>query len=61
MEIHHLDARNYIADALRRAARRRSPFDFIICDSVRLPVPYQLTTREFLQQVRQPSNPTATS
>jgi spermidine synthase len=57
MEIHHLDARNYIADALRRNRAQPGavpPFDFIICDSVSdYSVPYQLTTREFLQQVRQ--------
>ena len=56
LEIHHLDARNYITDALRRNRAQPNtvpPFDFIICDSVSdYSVPYQLTTREFLEQVR---------
>lgn len=57
IEIHHMDARNYIADALRK--NRESPgsvppFDFIICDSVSdYSVPYQLTTQEFMAQVKQ--------
>ena len=57
LEIHHLDARNYVADALRR--NRATPgsvplFDFIVCDSVSdYSVPYQLTTREFMAQVRE--------
>jgi hypothetical protein len=53
IEIHHMDARNYMAGALRRTARRRGsvpPFDFIICDSVSdYSVPYQLTTVEFME------------
>ena len=57
LEIHHLDARNYVADALRRnrAAPGSVPlFDFIVCDSVSdYSVPYQLTTREFMAQVRE--------
>lgn len=57
IEIHHMDARNYIADALRRNRAEPGsvpPFDFIICDSVSdYTVPYQLTTKEFLAEVRQ--------
>ena len=56
IEIHHLDARNYVADALRRNREQPGsvpPFDFIVCDSVSdYSVPYQLTTREFMEQVR---------
>lgn len=57
IEIHHMDARNYIAEALRR--NRETPgsvplFDFIVCDSVSdYSVPYQLTTEEFKRQVRE--------
>jgi tetratricopeptide (TPR) repeat protein len=57
VEIHHMDARNYIADALRK--NREAPgsvplFDFIVCDSVSdYSVPYQLTTKEFMGQVRE--------
>ena len=57
IEIHHLDARNYIADALRKnrdVPGSVPPFDLIICDSVSdYSVPYQLTTREFMGQVKQ--------
>ena len=57
LEIHHQDARNYVADALRqnRATPGSVPlFDFIVCDSVSdYSVPYQLTTREFMAQVRE--------
>lgn len=57
IEIHHEDARNYVADALRKNREkpgRVPPFDFIVCDSVSdYSVPYQLTTREFMAQVRQ--------
>ena len=57
IEIHHMDARNYIADALRKnrdVPGSVPPFDFIICDSVSdYSVPYQLTTREFMAQVKQ--------
>lgn len=56
IEIHHMDARNYIADALRKnreAPGSVPPFDFIICDSVSdYSVPYQLTTQEFMAQVK---------
>lgn len=55
--IHHMDARNYIADALyqnQQAPGSVPLFDFIVCDSVSdYSVPYQLTTREFMEQVRQ--------
>ena len=54
--IHHLDARNYLADAVRRneqAPGSIPPFDFIICDSISdYTVPYHLTTREFMQDVK---------
>ena len=57
IEIHHLDARNYIADALRKnrdVPGSVPPFDLIICDSVSdYSVPYQLATREFMGQVKQ--------
>ena len=57
IEIHHQDARNYIADALRKnrdVPGSVPPFDLIICDSVSdYSVPYQLTTREFMGQVKQ--------
>lgn len=54
--IHHMDARNYIADAVRQNAKTPGsvpPFDFIICDSISdYTVPYHLTTREFMQDVK---------
>ena len=57
IEIHHLDARNYVADALRRnraAPGSVPPFDMIVCDSVSdYSVPYQLTTKEFMGDVKQ--------
>ena len=56
VEIHHMDARNYIDDALRRnrAATSAVPlFDLILCDVVSdYTVPFQLTTREFLAGAR---------
>ncbi|MDR0993546.1 MAG: fused MFS/spermidine synthase [Verrucomicrobiota bacterium] len=56
IEIHHMDARNYVAESLRRNFDRPDSvplFDVIICDSVSdYSVPYQLTTREFMEQVR---------
>ena len=57
IEIHHMDARNYVADALRQNRERPGSvpaFDFVVCDSVSdYSVPYQLTTKEFMGQVRQ--------
>ncbi len=57
IEIHHMDARNYVADALRRnreAPGSVPPFDLIVCDSVSdYSVPYQLTTKEFMGDVKQ--------
>ena len=57
IEIHHMDARNYVADALRQNRERPGSvpaFDFVVCDSVSdYSVPYQLATREFMEQVRQ--------
>ena len=56
LEIHHLDARNYVADAVRRnraAPGSVPPFDLIVCDSVSdYSVPYQLTTKEFMADVK---------
>ena len=56
IEIHHMDARNYVADALRRnraAPGSVPPFDLIVCDSVSdYSVPYQLTTKEFMGDVK---------
>ncbi|NLB65678.1 MAG: fused MFS/spermidine synthase [Lentisphaerae bacterium] len=57
LEIVHMDARNYVADALRQNRAQPGavpPFDLIVCDSVSdYSVPYQLTTLEFIEQVRQ--------
>jgi predicted membrane-bound spermidine synthase/Flp pilus assembly protein TadD len=56
VDIHHMDARNYVAEALRRNREEPGsvePFDFIVCDSVSdYSVPYQLTTKEFMAMVR---------
>jgi predicted membrane-bound spermidine synthase/Flp pilus assembly protein TadD len=56
IEIHHMDARNYVADAVRlnRATPGSvPPFDFIICDSISdYTVPYHLTTLEFVEDVK---------
>lgn len=57
VEIHHLDARNYVADAVRRNRANPGsvpPFDFVICDSISdYTVPYHLTTREFIAQAQE--------
>ncbi len=57
IEIHHMDARNYVADAVRRnraAPGSVPPFDVVVCDSVSdYSVPYQLATKEFMEQVRE--------
>ncbi|HAL92199.1 MAG TPA: hypothetical protein DCM68_04150 [Verrucomicrobia bacterium] len=56
IQIHHMDARNYVADAVRK--NREAPgsvplFDFVICDSISdYTVPYHLTTLEFAEDVR---------
>ncbi len=56
IEIHHMDARNYVADAVRK--NRETPgsvplFDFVICDSISdYTVPYHLTTLEFVEDVK---------
>ncbi len=51
IEIHHLDARNYLADAIRKNRDRPGsvpPFDFILCDSLgEYDIPWHMTTREF--------------
>lgn len=56
VEIHHMDARNYVADAVRRnkeAPGSVPPFDLVVCDSVSdYSVPFQLTTREFISDVK---------
>ena len=56
VEIHHMDARNYVADAVRRNADAPGsvpPFDLVVCDSVSdYSVPFQLTTREFIADVK---------
>lgn len=55
IEIHHLDARNYVADAVRK--NRAHPgsvplFDFILCDSLgEYDIPWHMTTREFDEMV----------
>lgn len=55
IEIHHMDARNYLADAVRRnreAPGSVSPFDFILCDSLgEYDIPWHMTTREFDEMV----------
>ncbi len=61
IEIHHMDARNYVADAIRKNREHPGsipPFDFVVCDSVSdYSVPYQLTTKEFMGQIRQLMKP----
>lgn len=56
VEIHHMDARNYVADAVRRnkdSPGSVPPFDLVVCDSVSdYSVPFQLTTREFIADVK---------
>ena len=56
VEIHHMDARNYVADAVRRNADTPGAiprFDLVVCDSVSdYSVPFQLTTREFIADVK---------
>lgn len=51
IEIHHLDARNYVADAVRKNRAHPGsvpPFDFILCDSLgEYDIPWHMTTREF--------------
>ena len=57
IEIHHQDARNYVADAVRR--NREKPgsvplFDFILCDSLgEYDIPWHMTTREFDEMIAQ--------
>jgi tetratricopeptide (TPR) repeat protein/MFS family permease len=57
IRIHHMDARNYIEDLIRRkrSGEKILPFDFIFCDvfSGGLAVPYHLTTYEFNEKVAQ--------
>lgn len=55
IEIHHMDARNYIDDAIRK--NREAPgsvplFDVILCDSLgEYDIPWHMTTREFDERV----------
>ena len=57
LEIHHQDARNYVADAVRRNRARPGSvplFDFILCDSLgEYDIPWHMTTREFDEMVAQ--------
>jgi len=56
VEIHHLDARNYIEDLIKRkqAGEKILTFDFIYGDVVfGLAVPYHLTTYEFNEKIAQ--------
>ena len=56
IEIHHMDARNFVADAVRKNRETPGtvpPFDFVICDSISdYTVPYHLVTREFMEDVK---------
>ncbi len=51
IEIHHMDARNYLADAVRKNREHPGsvpPFDFILCDSLgEYDIPWHMATREF--------------
>ncbi len=51
IEIHHLDARRFVAEAVRRNREVPGsvpPFDVILCDSLgEYDIPWHLTTREF--------------
>ena len=55
IEIHHMDARNYLADAVRRnreAPGSVPPFDVILCDALgEYDIPWHMTTREFNEMV----------
>ena len=55
IEIHHMDARNFIADAIERNREKPGsvpPFDFILCDSLgEYDIPWHMTTREFDEMV----------
>ena len=55
IEIHHMDARNYLADAVRKNREVPGsvpPFDFILCDSLgEYDIPWHMTTREFDEMV----------
>ncbi len=57
LEIHHMDARNYVADAVRRNREKPGsvpPFDFILCDSLgEYDIPWHMTTREFDEMIAQ--------
>ncbi|RKY34305.1 hypothetical protein DRO38_02490 [Candidatus Bathyarchaeota archaeon] len=60
IEIHHLDARNYIDELIIRKQQGENiaSFDFIYGDSINdLTVPYQLTTYEFNEKVRKLLSP----
>ncbi len=55
IEIHHMDARNYVADAVRKNREHPGsvpPFDVILCDSLgEYDIPWHMTTREFDEMV----------
>ena len=55
IEIHHMDARNYIADAIRKNRDKPGsipPFDIILCDSLsEYDIPWHMTTQEFDERI----------
>ena len=55
IEILHMDARNYVADAVRRNRETPGsvpPFDVVLCDSLgEYDIPWHMTTREFDEMV----------
>ncbi|HVR75504.1 MAG TPA: fused MFS/spermidine synthase [Planctomycetota bacterium] len=56
IEIHHLDARNYVEDLVRQKRKGEAfePFDFVYGDAFNdFSVPYHLTTREFAEKVKE--------
>ena len=55
IDVAHVDARNYVADAVRRnreAPGSVPPFDVVLCDSLgEYDIPWHMTTREFNEMV----------
>ena len=55
IEIHHMDARNYVADAVRKNREKSGSvplFDFILCDSLgEYDIPWHMTTQEFDEKI----------
>lgn len=55
IDIHHMDARNYLADAVRRNREVPGsvpPFDVILCDALgEYDIPWHMTTQEFNEMV----------